>query len=158
MIANYQPELDTIRPKEIGFLKNLVKLRQNGLAYLLKGSYMKNIPIAVPSEKLTISKLSIYAGQNEKVKKFEKEYPTFYHAVWKANDGGVGIAVSNINTEGFWLKTTIQAKEYGLADSGTVYDIDADKKNKIGHYQNGVIHLDQHIAAVSCGMIEIVPN
>ncbi len=155
MIANYQPYLQEKRKPEMDFFRKITAVRQQGLKFLLEGQYVKNIKLDVPRADYNMSKLSIYAGQNEKVTTFNNQYPTLYHALWRAKDGNIGLAISNIQDKAYPLQLNLQSKDYQLAKQGKIYRIDPQGRHQICSYQQGKISLQLEISGHDACIIEI---
>lgn len=159
MISNYLPILDAEKKEEMEFLYQLVKVRNHAVKYLLNGEMMKNVELDVPQEKLSISKLSIYAGQKEKVTNFEKVYPTFYSGVWKSSDNNLGIALSNIGAETYDANLKVNLSEYGISTKkGTINLIDESGKKRVGRFKNGVVNQSIKVPSNKNYLIEIDPS
>lgn len=159
MLSNYLPVLDTERQSEMAFLYQLVKARKNAVKYLLHGEMMQNIELNVPEKNLSISKLSIYAGQKEKVTNFEKIYPTVYSSVWKSSDNQLGIAISNIAEKEFVSHIHMKISEYGIhTEKGQVNLIDDNGVKKIAKFKNGKVNKKVTIPGNTSLVIEVVPE
>lgn len=159
MISNYLPSLDTDRKKEMGYLYELVKIRNQAAEYLLHGKMMQNIRMDIPLQKMSISKLSIYAGQKEKVTNYEKSYPTVYSGVWLSDKKNLGIALTNIADADYSAVIRLDLNQYGLkGKSGTIYRITALGKNKLTSFTNGKIDHSLKIPGTSSLFLEIEPN
>ncbi len=136
MISNYQPFLDTIRANEIGYIARLAKVRQSGLKYFVHGEFMRPPRLAIPEENVIISKLSIYAGRNEKVTRFEKAYPEIYTAAWKSADNNLAVALASISKTAFPVNFVLSTADYGIDGSGEIFLHDEKERRKIGDYSN----------------------
>jgi len=158
MIANYQPYLDSVRSTEIDYLKRLAKVRTMGLDYFLRGEYLRPPVMDIPEKKVVISKLSIYAGQNEKVTRLEDSYPLLYTSAWRSPSNRVAIAFASIDESSFPVKLDLRAKDYGLKEKGEIYLYTAAAKTKIGDYKNGIIRLDFTLSALGIGFVEFLPE
>ncbi len=158
MLSNYLPLLEQERKEEMAYLYQLVRVRNNALKYLMHGVMMPDITLNVPKENLSISKLSIYAGQKEKVTNFEKEYPTLYSTVWKSADNSLGIAVSNIAEQDYNAEISLHLNSYGIkAKNGKVNLIDESGKKVLADFKNGQIVHTVRIPANTSYVIEIEP-
>lgn len=157
MIANYQPTLDTLRSKEMNYVRRLAKVRNTGLPYFLRGEYLRPPILEMPEEDIIISKLSIYAGQNEKVTRLEDRYPTVYHSAWRAPNKSVAIAFASIDENVFPVHISLQAKEYDLGKKGTIFLVTDKGRKKLGDYDGGSIQLDFDLPALGVAYLEVVP-
>ncbi len=158
MLSNYLPSLDIERKKEMDYLYQLVKVRNQVTEYLLHGKMMQNIVLDAVAEKMLISKLSIYAGQKEKVTHFEKSYPTIYSGVWLSARETLGIALTNIGSTAYMANIPLNLNKYGIkARNGKIYHVTASGKKQVGSFKNGKINHHVIIAATSSMFIEIEP-
>lgn len=158
MIANYQPFLANERAAEIDYLIKLAQVRQNGLKYLLYGKFLRAPEMEIPKKNLKISKLSIYAGQKDKVTTFEGQYPAVYTAAWQADDNDVGIALASISEEAFPVQFVLNSADYQLPASGDIYVIGANGRERLSSYTNNIIQVDFVLQPKDICILEIVPN
>lgn len=158
MISNYKPSLVSERKEELDYLLTLAKVRNNSLKYLLHGKYIRSPDIDVPEEELQISKLSIYAGQKDKVTTFHKVFPTVYSSSWVSDDKTLGIALASIQDKAYTVNMNFKSADYGLADSGKIYIVDAENRNQLDSYSNGDVKINYTLPARGINMIEIVPD
>ncbi|MGV3559303.1 DUF6259 domain-containing protein [Larkinella arboricola] len=158
MLSNYLPSLDVTRKKEMEFLYELVKVRNQATEYLLHGQMMRNIALSPVAQEMAISKLSIYAGQKDKVTHYQKAYPTVYSGVWLSARKTLGIALSNIGAAPYRADLHIDLTEYGLkGKSGKVYLITKAGKKQSARFSNGKIDHRLTIPATSSLLLEIEP-
>lgn len=157
-IANYQSLLKTERKVEIDYLLSLSRLRNKALKYLLYGSFARTPQMTVPQEEIAISKLSIYAGQDEKVTAFKKSYPMVYSGAWKSTDGSLAITLASIQDKSYPCKFSLKTKDYGLKNTGKIYLLNEKERIEIGNYTKGKINIDMQLSAMSLAIIEIIPD
>lgn len=158
MLSNYLEKLETSRKKELQYLYQLARVRNKALKFLLKGEMMKNIDFESPKENIAISKLSIYAGQKEKVTHFEKAYPILYTSVWRSEDQMLGIAATNIADAGHTIPLNLKLKEYGiLKKTGNVYLVTETERRKLSGFTNGMVNLELKIPGQTVWFLEIEP-
>ena len=158
MLSNYQEKLDNSRKKELQYLYQMVRVRNKALKFLFTGEMMKNIEIDPPTENINISKLSIYAGQKEKVTHFEKAYPTLYTSVWRSEDQMLGVAAANIADTGCPLPVSLKLDKYGIHHkTGNVYLISETGKRKLPSFTDGKIDLELTIPGQTVWFLEIEP-
>jgi hypothetical protein len=159
MISNYLPSLDVTRKKEMAFLYELVKVRNQATEYLLHGQMMRNISLSPVAQDMAISKLSIYAGQKDKVTHYQKSYPTLYSGVWLSARKTLGIALSNVGSGPYRADLRLDLSEYGLKGMrGRIYQITAKGKKEAARFANGKIVHSLTIPATSSLFIEIEPE
>jgi hypothetical protein len=156
MIANYLPSLATERKEEIDYLLTLAKVRNKGLKYFLHGVFQRAPEMVIPEEELTISKLSIYAGQQEKVTTFHKTYPVVYSSAWKSADNTLGIAVASIQDAPYPVKMDFNAESYDLPASGKVYLVNEKGRKLLGTYANGKIAIKFSLPARGICFVEVM--
>lgn len=158
MIASYQPELDTLRKTEMTYVRRLATVRRSGLKYFLHGEYLPSLALEVPQENIIISKLSIYAGQNEQVTRFEDQYPTVYHSAWLASDQSDALAFASIQEKAYPVRYTLQAQDYRLAENGRLFLVSETGRENLGAYHSGLIKLDFDLPARGVVYLELVPD
>jgi len=158
MIANYRSFLETERKAEMDYLYRLVKVRMQGLKYLLYGEYLRLPEIPVPTKELKVSRLSIYAGRyGNTVTEQQGEFPSVYASAWKADDGMLGIAVASISDQVYPLKLSLQAKDYGLPPSGKISIMDETGKKPLASFQKGEINIEMPLPPKGVCILEIEP-
>jgi len=155
MIANYLPLLATERKEEIDYLLKLAKVRNKGLKYLLHGEFRRTPEMMVPEEELSISKLSIYAGQKENVTTFHKKYPMVYSSSWKSADNMLGIAVASIYDSTYPVKMDFKSADYGLPAAGKIYLVNEAGRKQLGTYSGGKVRINYPLPARGICLIEI---
>lgn len=158
MLSNYREKLDTSRKKELQYLCQLARVRNKVLKFLLKGEMMKNIDFKSPKDNVNISKLSIYAGQKEKVTHFEKVYPTLYTSVWRSEDRMLGIAAANIADTGHTIPVSLKLGQYGIhKQAGNVYLVTEKGRRKLSGFTNGQVDIELKIPGQAVWFVEIEP-
>ncbi|CAL1516460.1 DUF6259 domain-containing protein [Chitinophaga sp. MM2321] len=158
MISNYLPNLATERKTEIDYLLTLAKVRNKCLKYLLHGEFRRAPEMVIPEEELSISKLSIYAGQKEKVTTFHKKYPVIYSSSWKSADNMLGIAIASIHDKVYPVKLNFKSADYDLPASGKVYLVNATGKKLLGSYSNGNVRVNFPLQTREICLVEIAPD
>lgn len=157
MLANYHETLMRSRKPEMDFILRLAKLRYGQLKYLQDGEFYRP-PVFVEKQNkmsIAISKLSIYAGQNEHVKTFHKSVNTVLVGAWRSSDGLLGIPIVNIAQGQTRVDFILDAKDYQLPQQGTIYLSRENQKKKIGNYYNGRIEIKVPLAGYDALIIEI---
>jgi len=158
MIANYRSFLETERKPEMEYLTQIVKVRMQGLKYLLHGEYQRMPEIAYPKKEMKISRLSIYAGRTgNTVTELQGEFPVIYSSAWKADDGTLGIPIASISDQVFPLNLSLKANEYDLPKSGKISIIDETGKKFLTAYQKGEININIELAPKGVCIIEVEP-
>lgn len=154
-IANYHETLSSARSEAINYLLDIAKTRYKNLKYLLHGTFMPAPDIQIPEKTIPISRLSIYAGQKEKVTAFQLKVPLMYASAWKAEDGSVGIALASISSSDLPVRFTMETNKYGLPSSGKIYLVNAREKKLLQTFQNGIIKMNYILPAKELGLLEI---
>mgnify|MGYP001281222951 CR=1 FL=1 len=95
-IANFRPSQFDDRPEEIAFALRLARLRMQALPYLQQGTMLRPPVTGLSDEPLDISRLSIYAGQQEPLKQYEKNCPPVLASAWREPDGTAAIVLVNV--------------------------------------------------------------
>lgn len=156
-IANYHDFLSHERSDEINYIINLAKLRYRVLKYLLYGEFSRAPHMDIPEKVIPISRLSIYAGQGDRVKSFQEKVPLLYTSAWKANDGSVGIAIASISNDPSQIKFKFSADSYGLGPTGKIYLVTADARKLLTTYKSGQIAIDFKLPPRGLCFLEITP-
>lgn len=94
-LANFLPSHLDERRQEIEFVLQLARLRSQALKFLRDGVLVELPPFA-GDQRIDMSRLSIYAGQQGGLKTFEKRVPQALAAVWRAPDTNLGLAMVNL--------------------------------------------------------------
>jgi hypothetical protein len=154
-IANYHEYLSSERSEEVNYLIDLAKTRYKALKYLLYGKFIRAPYMDIPEKDIPISRLSIYAGQKDRVTTFQEKVPLLYTSAWKADDGSVGVALASINDSSLPVRFNVEAKQYGLPPSGKIFIIDAEDKKLLQTYKDGKINVNYTIPSRGICMLEI---
>lgn len=157
MISNYQPFLDTIRATEMDYVTRLAKVRQSGLKYFMYGECMRSPLLDIPEQEMPISKLSIYAGRNEQVTRFEKAFPQLYAGAWKAQDSHLAIALASISDQDYPVDFTLNTAEYGIGGAGEVLLHDENGVRKLGDYSGQSSHVVFTLPKRGICFVELIP-
>lgn len=157
-MANYHEFLSTKRGVEINYLVDLVKVRYKALKYLLYGEFIRPPQIEIPEEVIPISRLSIYAGQKDRVKTFQENIPLLYTSAWKANDGSLGIAIAGINSTPSQIKFSMDSISYNIGKSGKIYMITAEGEKLLTIYKNGNSHINFKLSPDGICFLKIIPD
>ncbi len=124
-LANFQTSQLEQRSTEIEYLMRLAHVRHNAAKYLLHGVFLRPPELNAPRATSDFSRLSIYAGQNSRLTSFQKRHPLALAGAWRAVDGDVAIALTNISDQPLSLRFTVDTDYYRLPQPHHVYRIDA---------------------------------
>ncbi len=117
-LANYRPSQRHDRALEIQYVIRLAKLRQKALQYLQDGAMLPPPMIEAPSEEAPISRLSIYAGQQDTVNVFKKTVPLVLGSGWRAPDGNVALIMASVADRPVTATVRVDRIEWGLPALG----------------------------------------
>ena len=133
-IANFLPAHFEERPAELAYLTRLAKVRQQGLGYLLHGTMLRPPDLGLPEEEIDISRLSIYAGQQDALKQYRKACPRVMASAWQAADGSVAIVLANVTDEPQTLSLALPRETYPLPAPCTLARIDEEGVRAMGPF------------------------
>lgn len=131
-IANFLPLQFDERRQEIDYILRLAKLRDRARQYLVQGTFLRPPQTDAPEVLLDFSRLSIYAGQKDRVQSFQKTCPAALAAAWLAPDGATGIAVASIVDRPLTLSLRLTPEEDSFRDGSKVYRLDENERSPAG--------------------------
>nr|HPJ99918.1 DUF6259 domain-containing protein [Candidatus Hydrogenedentota bacterium] len=135
-IANFLPAMFEERAAELTYLVRLAKVRQQGLDYLLHGTMLRPPAIALTEEEIDISRLSIYAGQQDALKQYRKAIPRVLASAWQAGDGRVAIVLANLTGEPQQFPLELPRDAYPLPERSELRRIDESEVREMGRFNN----------------------
>lgn len=136
-LANFTEEQLSKRAEEIAFMLRLARARHAARAFLQDGVMLRAPVFDAPKETIPISRLSIYAGQQDQVKEYEMETPLVLGSAWKAPDGRVGVFFVNLATRRIPVTFSAAAysEEFGafrvFGDAGEIAPISSEIKDDV---------------------------
>ncbi len=130
-LSNFRPILLDERPEEIEYLMQLVRLRNQAKKYLLYGEFLRPPRLNAPEVTSDFSRLSIYAGQKDRLTTSQRRHPLALAGAWRASDGNVAIALTSVADEPLSLSLQIDRKYYGLLENPKLYRIDATGRQEV---------------------------
>lgn len=154
-IANYHEFLLSEREQEINYLTELARLRYQLLKYLLYGELIRMPIIDVPEKLIPISRLSIYAGQGQQVKSFEKKVPLLYSAAWKSREGSLGIALASIHKDSIHLKFDWDISGHIQTSGGRLFSVTTKEKRLLKHYTGNTVSVDMMLPPRAVCFLEL---
>lgn len=157
-LANFLPEHLVERKTELAYLKQLVQLRQAALPYLLHGTLVRPPRMNIPDMEIDMSRLSIYAGQQEAVQEYRKRVPQYLAAAWRSDDGGVAVAVANLSDTDLPMRFTLSREEHRLYERGRVYRLRPEGRTQLYLFENGQATIADTLPAAGAIIYEIVGN
>ena len=135
-IANFLPAMFEERAAELTYLIRLAKVRQQGLDYLLHGTMLRPPAIALTEEEIDISRLSIYAGQQDALKQYRKACPRVLASAWQAHDGSVAIVLANLTGEPQQLSLELPRDAYPLPARSELRCMDESEGRAMGRFND----------------------
>jgi len=138
-IANFRPSQLADRPEETAYMMRLARIRARALEYLLYGEFVRPPELRVPSVDVDLSRVSIYAARHGGPTVSSARYPAAIAGAWRAEQGGVAIAVASIVDRPTSVSFTFDPAAYGLAGSGRIDWIDEDGRRSFGAFSSGAL-------------------
>jgi hypothetical protein len=155
-VANFLPSHFDERKAEMAFVLELARLRQEAAEYLRDGVMLRPPAFDAPEAEIPISRLSIYAGQQEAVREYSKRVPLVLGAAWQAADGGVAVALANIGEAAARFNLTLARPEYPLPDAGTVYRLMDGQRAPAGTFSGGKAAVEVELPPAGAAVYEFV--
>jgi hypothetical protein len=157
-LANFLPEHLTSRAQEMNFVMSLARLRRAAHKFLHGGLFLRP-PISESAvDTIPISRLSIYAGQQEAVQEYQKPVPRVLSSAWRATDGSLAIVLANISDEPVSLPIVLAAPDYPLATQGSIRRIQEDGTTEVARYHNGQVEWNVDLDPVDVRIYEFIGN
>jgi hypothetical protein len=154
-IANFMPSQLRERPREIGFAIQLARTRQVALKYLQDGALLAPPKVLTEEEEIPMSRLSIYAGQQEALKESVKRVPLVLASAWRAADGKIGIAIANIADRPMSATIILDSTKQGLPKRGRVYPLGTPTTKSIGEFDGFNLALKLELAPLAVRVFEL---
>ena len=155
-IANFGEKQLRKRSDEVEYLLRIARLRKHALKYLRDGVFLRPPKLDVPREQIPISRLSIYAGQQDTVKEYSKTVPLVLASVWRAPDGNLAVALANIGDRKVALNITLNKRSYSLPASGAVYPLTEQGRAEFADFNGGSIDLGITMDPCDARIYEVV--
>jgi len=130
-LSNFRPLLLEERKEEMEYLMQLVRLRNQAKKYLLHGEFLRPPKLNVPEVTSEFSRLSIYAGQKDRLTTSQRSHPLALAGAWRAADGNVAIALASVADEPLSLSLEIDREYYGLPKALEIYGISSTGRKKL---------------------------
>ena len=157
-LANFRPSLFEERREEIEYLMRLARARNRGAKYLLYGEFLRPPELNAPWVTSDFSRLSIYAGRKDRLTTFQKRHPLALAGAWRAADGDVALALSNIADEPLALSFTLDRQYLGLPKEPRAYRIDESGRHPVELSAGDDLRLNLQIPARQAWIIEFSEN
>jgi hypothetical protein len=141
-IANFQERHLRERADEIDYLLRIARLRASALKYLRDGVFLRPPDVSVPQAEIPISRLSIYAGQQDAVQEYTKTVPLVLASAWRAEDGEIGLALASIADHPVAVRIALSHLDYPMPDAGAVYRLTETGRTKFAAFGGGAVELE----------------
>ncbi|MCK5862685.1 MAG: hypothetical protein KAH38_09375 [Candidatus Hydrogenedentes bacterium] len=150
-LANFTIEQLTERIEELKYLKQLALLRNHTLPYLLHGTFLGFPDMEIPMMEIAMSRLSIYAGQQDAVQEYTKSVPCIVTSIWQDSKNNIAVPIVNISDATLEIKLQLNSTEHSLPTRGIVYKIACEKRLEIMRFDQGTATiLDKLNGAEAC--------
>ncbi len=123
-LANMSPRLFKQRPNEMQYVMRIARVRHRAAKYLRDGQFLRPPKLICPERTSEFSRLSIYAGQRDRLTSRSKHHSLAIAGAWRAEDGVVGIALASISEEPVSCKLLLDRKYYRLPKRIRLFQID----------------------------------
>lgn len=157
-LANFREHQLDERAEEIDYLLRIARLRQAALKYLRDGVFLQPPRIDAPMAEIPISRLSIYAGQQDAVQEYTKVVPTVLASAWLAKDGGVGVVLASISDAPTTVSAALSRNDYPIPESGKVQQLTDRGPRDAVHFDDGLVELDIRLEPSDVRVYEITGN
>lgn len=141
-IANFQADQLESRKEEMEYVIRIARLRLKALKYLRDGVFLHPPEIKAGTSEIPMSRLSIYAGQQDPVKEFTQVVPNVLASAWKAPDGGVAVVLANITSATQAVHLNLDRTVYPFPEVGNVFSVGEEGRGKAGIIHQGSVILD----------------
>ncbi|MCU0917004.1 MAG: DUF6259 domain-containing protein [Planctomycetes bacterium] len=156
-LANFRPEHLVERRTDLAYIRQLIRLRQAALPYLLHGTFLRPPRMKIPDLEIDMSRLSIYAGQQGTVQEYRRRVPQYAVGAWRAADGNIAVAVANIADMDQQIRFVLSRVEHGLPNEGQIYKWLAEGRTPVGRFENGEAIVTDTLVAAGAVIYEAVP-
>jgi hypothetical protein len=115
-IANFRPEHLASRSEEMDLGMRLAKLRLRALDFVLHGTMLRAPAMKIEDAEIPISRLSIYAGQQDALKEYTAKHPQMLESAWRDAQGRAAIVVVNIADTPQRVAFHLSKREWNITD------------------------------------------
>ncbi len=154
-IANVRASHFEDRPEEMACALGYAAIRNQALKYLLHGTMLRPPEIPVPERTIDISRLSIYAGQQELVNQYTKTCPSVLASAWRAEDGDLVIVLANITATQQVFDVSLDRAIYGLNERSVIRLRDLRGVKTIGNVEGTSVTLHVNLNPAEACLFEI---
>lgn len=152
-LANFTTELLVKREEEMSFFLQLAGLRHQFREFLQEGILLKPLPLETPSAEVPLSRLSIYAGQQDAVKEYKATIPLVLGSAWLSPKQDLAVAMVNISDETQSVSFQMQQTSYPIPFSGKICLVGVKQKKQIGRCREGMADIKLDLGQGEAGLI-----
>jgi hypothetical protein len=157
-LANFQTSQLRERPPEIAYVIRIARMRKLSLKYLQDGLMLQPPKVEVPDAEISMSRLSIYAGQRESLKEFPMTVPLVLASAWRAVDGQVAIAVASIADHPVTPTIRLDAPGFGLTSRGRFHSVGEEGAKLPVRFVGNTMVLKPNLAPLEVNVFEWSSN
>ncbi len=154
-IANFMPSQIQERPREIAYALQLARMRQAALKYLQDGTMLAPPRVDVEEEDIPLSRLSIYAGQQEALKEYVNRVPLVLASAWRAANGRTAIAIASIADRPLDPTIVIETSPQDLPWHGRIYPLGMPNPAPVASFTGTNVILKPHLAPLDIRVFEL---
>lgn len=148
-IANFRAEHLASRAEEMDFAIRLAKLRLRALDFLLHGTMLRAPAIKIEDTEIPISRLSIYAGQQDALKEYTAKHPQMLVSAWRDAQGRAAIVVANIADTPQHVAFKLSKREWNITDCIVIRVLEDNDTERSLTFNDDAISIDEFIGATS---------
>ncbi len=134
-LANFRPNQFDDRAEELAFALRLARLRMQALPFLQQGTMLRPPATGLSDESIDISRLSIYAGQQEPLKQYQKACPPVLASAWRAPGGAVAVVLVNVADKPQRFAPGWDKTAYGIGDASSFSVLKSDNSPSACRFQ-----------------------
>lgn len=137
----------------MSFFLQLAGLRHQFREFLQEGILLKPLPLETPSAEVPLSRLSIYAGQQDAVKEYKATIPLVLGSAWLSPKQDLAVAMVNISDETQSVSFQMQQTSYPIPFSGKICLVGVKQKKQIGRCREGMADIKLDLGQGEAGLI-----
>ena len=159
-IANFLERQLEERSDEIAYAVRLANLRYTARQFLLYGTMLSTFEntgeaaLEVSEAPMDFSRLSIYAGQQEAVKEFQKKTPAVLASAWQAPDGAIAIVLANITDKSQQCTLKLDKAQYPLVEDSPIMVLNTAGKQIAGHVEGNPVMIQVNLEPTDARIYE----
>lgn len=142
------------RAPDLAFIKALARLRAGATGYLMHGAFVRPPEIDLPEIEIPISRLSIYAGQQDAVQEYTKRVPPVLACTWRDADGNIAVPIVNITDEPMKIHIQLSTEIHGLPEKGVAYKRLPDSRAELMRFENSAVTVSDTLDAAGAYIYE----